>query len=106
MMRDYCDCSESGEGEVIMKERMNKLIKRGRRIPRTTYVLMFFLGFYMGYLIYRMVEGLQEPGVHMRELIYAGIGIFGLIGLVFILIGGFSLIKKNYKEAWPEDDEN
>lgn len=88
----------------MVKWNMEAVKKKARKIPRMTYVLMFFLAFYMIYIIGKMIGGLSDPDISGVYFVYAAIGVFSLIGIAFAVIGGWALFTKNYAEEWPEED--
>lgn len=80
-------------------------MEKRRKVPKGTYMLMVFMGIYMCYLISRVVDGLSEPDVSAKLLVYVGIAFLGIASISFIAIGMSSLVKRDYREAYPEDEE-
>lgn len=87
-----------------MKFDRNAWIQKKRKVPRGTYMLMIFMGIYMFYIISRVIGGLNEPQVWGRVLVYAGIALLGIASFSFIMIGMSALVKRDYREAYPEED--
>lgn len=80
-------------------------IEKKRKIPRGTYMLMVFMGIYMIYLISRVFDGLKEPDVSAKGLIYVGICFLAAASVTFLVTGIKALVKRDYREAYPEDEE-
>ncbi|MCI9140372.1 hypothetical protein D7X25_12465 [bacterium 1XD42-8] len=74
------------------------------RLPRTSYVLRVFVGFYLFYVDYNIWNGLREEGVHGQPLVILAGVFFILVGIYCIGTGAYALWKKEHKEGTPQEE--
>lgn len=81
-------------------------IQKKRKVPRGTYLLMMFMGIYLFYIMAKAIGGLNEMEASARIFIYIGVLLLALAAFSFIMIGMSALVKRDYREAYPEEEEN
>lgn len=81
-------------------------IQKKRKVPRGTYLLMMFMGIYLFYIMAKAIGGLNEMEASARILIYIGVFLLAVAAFSFIMTGMSALVKRDYREAYPEEEEN
>jgi len=74
-----------------------------KRVPKTSYVLRTFVGFYLIYIVYQIIAGMKEPDVTNPVIVVAAAIILSFFCAFCLLSGSIGLYTKEYREA--HDDE-
>ncbi|MEG1991973.1 MAG: hypothetical protein RR056_01185, partial [Acetivibrio sp.] len=85
-----------------MKFNWKKILWIDRRLPKTSYVLRTFVGFYLIYIVYQTISGLREPNVTNPTIVMVGAGIIAIFCILCIFSGAMGLLKKEYREMYDD----
>lgn len=89
-----------------MKFNWKKFLWINHHLPKTSYILRTFVGFYMMYIVYSILNGLKEPNVTNPALVIVSAVIFSFFCVFFLVSGCIGLYKKEYKEAYEDEKSN
>lgn len=88
-----------------VKEKVMKILLIDGRLPRTSYVLRTFVGFYLIYIDYNIWSGLGEPDVSNVPLVMAAGAFFAVAAALCIASGAYGLMNKEYREEKMDDEQ-
>lgn len=81
-----------------------KILWLDERLPKSSYILRTFVGFYLIYIVYQIISGLGEQNVTNPVLVIIAAVFFSLFCLFCLASGTLGLFKKTYREAHDDTD--
>lgn len=88
-----------------MNVKWKKILWISNHLPKSSYILRTIAGLYLLYIVYQIIEGLNEPDVTNPILIIIAAVFFFFAAIFCVASGGIGLHQREYREAHEEEEK-